>query len=107
MCDRVIFINHGQIIDENSPENLAKESSNTQVELLVKDDVEKIKNYLNKKHFKFHKERSVFIIDVKEKDISNLLTLLAQEKISYQDISINKPNLEDYFLDIVGGNKND
>lgn len=107
MCDRVIFLNHGKIIAENSPENLAKESSNTQVELLVKDDVEKIKNYLNKKHFKFHKERSVFIIDVKEKDISNLLTLLAQEKISYQDISINKPNLEDYFLDIVGGNKND
>lgn len=107
MCDRVIFLNHGKIIAENSPENLAKESSNMQVELLVKDESKKIENYLNKKHFKFRKERSVFTIDVKEKDISNLLTLLAQEKISYQDISINKPNLEDYFLDIIGGNKND
>ena len=107
MCDRVIFLNHGKIIAENSPENLAKESSEAQIELLVKDGVEKIEACLNKNNFKFNKERSVFTIDVKEKDISNLLTLLAQEKISYQDISINKPNLEDYFLDIIGGNKND
>jgi len=97
MCDRVIILHHGRIIDENTPENLAKTISECQVELVISDTKRAIA-FLEEKELPYENNRSHFKLTIDEKNITDLLMLLAQEKINYQEISINKPELEDYFI---------
>ncbi|MDO8461212.1 MAG: ABC transporter ATP-binding protein [bacterium] len=97
MCDRVIILHHGRIIDENTPENLAKTISECQIELIISDTKRAIA-LLEEKELPYENSRSHFKLTIDEKNIADLLMLLAQEKINYQEISINKPELEDYFI---------
>ncbi len=97
MCDRVIFLNHGKIKAENSPENLAKELGDSKIELLIKDHVH-AQNYFEKEKFEFIREKNIFKIEMKTENISEFLNKLVLEKIEFQDITINKPDLEDFFL---------
>lgn len=105
MCDRVIILNHGKIIAEDAPENLVKKITDTEVELLIKHDVEKTIALLTKIEMPFEQDRFNFKIIVDEKRIAEFLTFLAKEKIQYEEISIRKSDLEDYFLQVIE-NKN-
>ncbi len=108
MCDRVMIMKTGKIIDEDTPENLAKKMPNTHIELLItKDHAEKTEKYFQKEQTKYKKEKNRFFIYVEEHGIATLLQSLASEKIEYHEISINKPTLEDYFLDVVKEKKNE
>ncbi len=97
MCDRVIFLNHGKIMAEDTPENLAKQITDSNIELLIKDSRIAEKHFLKNKII-FSKENNIFNLNIKTSEISKILTDLSIEKIEFQDISINKPDLEDYFL---------
>lgn len=97
MCDRVIILNHGRTIEEDTPENLAKKISECEVELTI-IDTKKAIAFFEEKEFPYEQNRFLFKLTMDEKNIADFLTLLAQEKIEYQEISINKPELEDYFL---------
>lgn len=99
MCDRVIILNHGKIIAEDSPENLANKILMSQVELLIKNS-KKAEKILEKFKFSYKLDRSIFYVDLETKKISELLSTLSNNQIEFQDISINKPGLEDYFLKI-------
>lgn len=97
MCDRVIILNHGRTIEEDTPENLAKKISECEVELTI-IDTKKAIGFFEEKEFPYEQNRFLFKLAMDGKNIADFLTLLAQEKIEYQEISINKPELEDYFL---------
>lgn len=99
MCDRVIILNHGKIVAEDSPENLANQISDSQMEILIKD-FKKADNLFESKGFKYKRDGSLFYVTLETKNISDFLTLLTNNKIDFQDISINKPNLEDFFLKV-------
>lgn len=100
MCDRVMIIKSGKIIDEDRPENLAKKMPNTHIELLIANDASKAEKYFTKKKINFEKDKNRFRIYLDENRISSLLQSFATEKINYQEISVNKPTLEDYFLEV-------
>lgn len=101
MCDRVIILKNGKIIAEDKPENLAKKITACQLELVITNDAEKAAAFLTAKKIPFEKDRFRFIVSIEEKNIAKFLILLTAEKITYQEISINKPDLEDYFLEII------
>jgi len=98
LCDRVIFINHGKIISDDTPENLARTIEVCHIELLVPKDLEKLKHYCESEHLKYKMAGKHITIDIKEKVIPAFLNALAGQKIDYLEISIEKPTLEDYFL---------
>ena len=98
MCDRVIILNHGRIIAENTPENLAKKISDCEIELFIKNDEKKALQLFNKIKVPFEQNKFNFKITINEKGIAEFLMLLAEEKIEYEEVSIKKPDLEDYFL---------
>ena len=50
---------------------------------------------------KYEKEKNRFRIYIDEHKIANLLQSLASEDVIYNEISVNKPTLEDYFLEVV------
>ncbi|MEK7092286.1 MAG: hypothetical protein AAB907_01525, partial [Patescibacteria group bacterium] len=104
MCDRIVFLNKGKIIAEDKPENLAKQISDSEVELLIEED-EKATRLFTREKITYLKDRNIFRITIKTIEIPHLLTLLTSNEVEFQDISINKPGLEDYFLKISKGVK--
>lgn len=78
MCDRVIFLRKGKIVAEDTPEGLAKSIKICTVRYKV-DGQEKT-------------------VKIKEEKIALFLNDLAKREIKYDEISIDKPTLEDYFL---------
>jgi len=101
MCDRVVVINHGKIIDQGTPEKLIKSISRCEVELKIIDDFTKAAAFLKDRKVPFHQNKFSFTIPLEEKNVAELLTLLTYSHITYQEISIKKPDLEDYFLQVI------
>ncbi len=101
MCDRVIILNHGKIIAKDTPVNLIKSIENVEIELMIKENTKKITELLVRIDISYKQDQSVFRIIIKEKNIAEFLTLLAKENIRYEEISIRKPDLEDYFLQVI------
>lgn len=101
MCDRVVVINRGKIIDQGTPEKLIKSISRCEVELKIIDDFTKAAAFLKDRKVPFHQNKFSFTIPLEEKNVAELLTLLTYSHITYQEISIKKPDLEDYFLQVI------
>lgn len=101
VCDRVIFINHGKIIADDTPDNLAKTIEISHVELFVKDGLKRTVEYCQKNKLNYELEGRYIIVDVKEKEIPDFLRKLMESGVYYDEISIEKPSLEDYFLQVT------
>ena len=107
MCDRILILNEGAVIAQDTPSNLARLMTNCEIDFFIERDAKKASNFFTKIKIPFNQDRNMFKIPINEKAISDLLVLLAKENIFYEQISINKPNLEDYFLHIIEKEKND
>jgi ABC-2 type transport system ATP-binding protein len=98
LCDRVIFINHGKLIADDTPLNLAKSIEISHIELLITKGIQKLTELTRTHDIQFRVSGKHHIFDVKEKQIANFLKVLSDQGIVYEEISIEKPSLEDYFL---------
>lgn len=98
ICDRVLFINHGTLIANDTPENLAGSIEFSHIELLFKSAMTKAEEFLRKKDLTYIKNGKYLTVTVKEKEIAQFLRHLAENDLHFEEISIEKPNLEDYFL---------
>jgi ABC-2 type transport system ATP-binding protein len=104
MCDRVIILDKGKIVAEDTPENLANQITTSQMEVLIKDH-KKAEELFKKNNLNFRKEGTMFHIAIESEEISKFLNMLSQNNLHFQDISINKPDLEDFFLKVSKGGK--
>lgn len=98
VCDRVLFINHGTIVAENTPEELAKNVRQVRVNLMMKDGQKRTIQFAKKSGFPVTAEGRYVTISVDEEDIAFLMAGLSQLGVQYREISIDKPTLEDYFI---------
>jgi len=98
VCDRVIFINHGKIIDDDTPQNLARKIETCHVELNVADGLKRTIEFCQEQKINYKLEGRYIIVDLKEKEIPRFLQTLMEKGVSYDQIAIDKPTLEDYFL---------
>lgn len=101
VCDRVIFINHGKIIADDTPESLAESIETSHLELVVKDGLKRTIEYCQNNNYQYKLDNRAIVIDVKEKEIPEFLRSLMDKGVFYDQISIEKPSLEDYFLEIT------
>jgi ABC-2 type transport system ATP-binding protein len=102
MCDRVIFINKGKVIADDTPEKLARSIQFAHVELMIKDGMKRTITYCEKNKMTYKLLHRTILIDVKERQIAEFLRNLMNEGVVYDEISIEKPTLEDYFLQVAG-----
>lgn len=102
MCDRVIFINKGKIIADDTPDKLARSIQTAHVELLIKDGLKRTIEYCTARKLSYHLQQRTIVIDVKEKKLAEFLRDLMDHGVVYDEISIEKPTLEDYFLQVAG-----
>ncbi len=98
LCDRVIFLSQGKILAEDTPEELAKKIDVCHVDLLIGSKVEEAEELLAQKNWAVGIDGKYLKVELVEKDIAELLSTLAKAHIDYKEISIDKPDLEDFFI---------
>lgn len=100
ICDRVLVLKQGEIIADDTPENLALSVSRTRINLITSMPDALIS--LAKAHnLVYTQDAHSISLEVEEHEIASLLMKLAQAGIEYSQISIDKPTLEDYFISIA------
>jgi len=100
VCDEVMFLKQGQVIATDKPENLASSVKTARMRLMVKDGLKRIEKFARAKDMPVEIVGREAVIEINEKKIADFLAKLAQEKIEYTQITIDKPTLEDYFLEM-------
>ncbi|OGD61739.1 hypothetical protein A2160_04675 [Candidatus Beckwithbacteria bacterium RBG_13_42_9] len=101
LCDRVIFLNKGKIIADDTPINLAKTIQISHVTLMITDGMKRTQEICNNQKLSFKVEGRYITINLPEKQIPDFLKNILEKGIEYSEISIDKPTLEDYFLQIA------
>ncbi len=104
ICDRVIFLDKGRIVAEDSPLNLTKRITNAKLIVSFDAKKENVEKFLNneKQKYSFSNKFTVVIV-TEEKLIPSLIFGLSKADIWITDIEIKKPTLEDFFLHIARG----
>ncbi|TET06715.1 ABC transporter ATP-binding protein [Candidatus Dependentiae bacterium] len=104
VCDRILVLKEGTIIADDTPENLAASISIARVELIISEEFDAAINYIKRQALVYAEEKNSLIISVEEHKIAQLLAGLASAGVIYSQISINKPTLEDYFIQVAQHN---
>ena len=101
LCDRVIFLKKGKIIADDIPKNLAQSVSTFRLRLIIVDGMKRTVHLIEKKMFPYKVEHRSLEISMEEKEIPAFLNSLGQADVSYSNVKIDEPSLEDYFLQIA------
>lgn len=99
ICDSVLVLKGGEIIAHDKPEKLASLAGLVRVELIVEDQKAVIA-WCTAQGIDVKIEGVFVVIKLEEQAIANFLIQLARAGLTYNQIAIDKPTLEDYFLQI-------
>lgn len=97
VCDRVIFLKQGQIVAQDTPENLTQSLDQVKVVLGLSSESVRLMQKI-KLAYPYSLVDNKLTAELPQHNVSKLFTALAQQKIEYTQIDLIKPNLEDYFL---------
>lgn len=99
MCDRVIFLNQGKIIAENTPLELTKRIDTATLKVTFDGEQEQVRRIIDKKKYQYQFPRK-HVVDIKmaDKEIPAMLFSLSKQGIWITEIDVRKPDLEDVFL---------
>lgn len=108
LCDQVIFLDQGKIFAQDTPLELTKKIQSAILNLTFDGDKKLVEKFLveEKVSYEFTHNYSV-VIKTKEKTIPKLIFGLSEKGIWITDIEVKKPTLEDVFLKIARGEKNE
>lgn len=101
ISDRVVFIDQGKIIADDTPENLARSIKISHLEFLVRKGIENLACFCRDKKFNCRIKGKHVSVAMEENKIAEFLDDLKKLGIVYDEISIRKPTLEDYFMQIA------
>jgi len=98
MCDRVIFLSHGEIVANDSPQKLTRiiPDHTLRVEFAQKPD--KIEAFLKERRISAQLKNNVLNIVTADEAIPVLLQEMYRANYKIKNISIDEPDLEDVFL---------
>jgi len=97
LCDRVIFLNAGRIIAENSPAQLAATVGESTLRLRPASP-QSLEQHLVGKALKFTENRGLYSIALPSNDPSSCVRELCRLGIDFSELSLSEPSLEDYFI---------
>ena len=100
ICDRTIFLKEGKIIADDTPEKLAKSVSSYRIRLVITDGLKRTLAIANELGFPCTIDHRNVEISAVEEKIPEFLDALSRYKVSYANIKIEEPSLEDFFLQI-------
>jgi ABC-2 type transport system ATP-binding protein len=98
VCDRVIFLRKGKIYAEDTPDGLARTVENCTLRLWVGDGLKRLRAFAEARGYQVAVDGREAKVTLEEQGVASFLAKLAKHDISYSEVSIDKPTLEDYFL---------
>jgi ABC-2 type transport system ATP-binding protein len=101
ICDRAIFLKKGKIIADDTPQNLAKKVSTFRIKLVIADGMKRTIALVEQRGLRYLQDHRQIEIWIEEEKIPPFLDALSKSSISYSNIIIEEPSLEDFFLQIV------
>jgi ABC-2 type transport system ATP-binding protein len=101
LCNRVLVLKNGEIIEEDTPQQLAKSVALCQLKLGNPSKIEKLVALIKEYNYPFEATDHDISIEVDESKIAELLQKIAKKEISYEKILIEPPTLEDFFIHIA------
>lgn len=104
LCDRVMILKEGRIINIDTPANLAKKIIHSRLNLRVTKNAPQLEKLLTNRDLPFIRSDQGYAITVKEQLLPLFLYEVTKHNIHYSEISIDKPTLEDYFLKVAKSN---
>ena len=103
LCDRVLILKDGEIIGNDTPANLAKRIEFSHLRLRVTKNASELDKLIESRKLTCEKIDNNYNMTIKEVLLPLFLYEITKKNISYTEISIDKPTLEDYFLKIAKG----
>lgn len=101
ICDRVIFLKRGKIIANGLPKQLAKAITGHKLKLTLTEGLDAVLSLVQEKNFPHKMEATSIEITLVEEEIPSFLSAIAKPGISYTQVNIQEPSLEDYFLSVA------
>ncbi|MCL4379901.1 ABC transporter ATP-binding protein [Candidatus Dependentiae bacterium] len=101
MCDRVLVMQQGKIIADDSPMALAASVDTTKIHLQLSQGIAQLIQLCNEKKLPCSVTNQRVTIAIAEHDIASFLTTVSLQGIAYNYITIDKPTLHDYFLQVA------
>lgn len=103
LCDRVLVLKKGEIVADNTPEELARSTCKVRLHLTISQNLINALSYLKDEQLLHSIEGNNLTIELDEQVIAPCLLQLSERKVMYSHIALDKPTLEDYFLSITQG----
>lgn len=101
ICDDVLFLSNGKIIEHDTPQNLARKVTKAELILTYEKDPKLAFEYLQTRNIPYeYKHPNQLIIQTQEANIPRVIFDISKTGLWMTDITINKPTLEDFFLQI-------
>lgn len=102
ICDRILFMQQGQIIADDTPDKLARSIKELGLELIIVDGMKRALAIAETMHLTTKVENRKLTISLpSETTIATYLQKIASKEVIYSNIQILKPTLQDYFLAMV------
>jgi len=101
ICDRIIFLNKGKIIYQDTPTGLIRKLKKAKVKMVVIKAKDILERYLKAQKIKFYWRKRMIIFRIDEEIIPKALYQLSDRGVRYDEIEILRPTLEDFFLEVA------
>ncbi|MFH1275769.1 MAG: ABC transporter ATP-binding protein [Candidatus Woesearchaeota archaeon] len=100
LCNRIAFLDQGKIIKIGNAKSLLHELNQQKVSLHFSDNIKEAKKLLQKENITFEEDKDVltFYVKNRKKILYPLLEKFVKNKIIFDDLHLNKPTLEEYFI---------
>jgi ABC-2 type transport system ATP-binding protein len=103
ICDRVLVLKKGKIIADSTPEQLSASVTKARIHLTT-EDPQKLIAYAQAHNMSYtYENNTTILLEIDEQSIALFLHSLGRAGIMYTTIAIDKPTLEDYFLQVASG----
>ena len=101
MCDRVIFLSHGEIVANDSPQKLTKIIPDHTLKITFSEKPKNVEKFLKDRRINAELKSNKLCIVTADEAIPILLQEMYNANYKIKDISIDEPDLEDVFLKIA------
>lgn len=101
VCGRLLIMQDGKIVAQNTPEALAATVSRCHLYLTVTAGKDKLDSYLVSRGLSAVYQDAIAEVVLEEKMVASTLIELTHVGVVYSKISVTEPTLEDYFLNFA------
>lgn len=107
LCDRIIILDKGKIIAEGTKEELKEmtkieEKITLEIDSLNEEIINEIREFKNVDDVTYDRNNLVVIYKKGKNNINELMDYLKNKKVNYNKIFVERPTLNDVFLELTG-----